>query len=250
MKLVQKSNGGQLSAFNEAVKHVTGDIVFFLDSDDIWLPDYVEHIVGIYEATNTDFVSCAMKNFGASTSTRRIYKTSRDLGYSAALTYFMKAFIGSQTSSISIKRKFLKKLFPIPLENEWPVSADFPLVSGASLAGARKYYCSVPLVLYRMHEKNAHKIDKSKDEYRFKNLYRRCFQIEYFLSKFHLSENVFSHVLDFEIRTRKNCMDRKTFLRYLRIIFYTRKSYPWKFYEVFKLISVNLSLFLWNRSAP
>src|ERR1700676_2332669 len=41
IRAVFKENGGQTSAANLAVKHCTGDVIFFLDSDDVLLPNSV-----------------------------------------------------------------------------------------------------------------------------------------------------------------------------------------------------------------
>jgi glycosyltransferase involved in cell wall biosynthesis len=42
VKLIDKENGGQLSAFNSAMSHITGDIVFFIDADDMYEPNYIK----------------------------------------------------------------------------------------------------------------------------------------------------------------------------------------------------------------
>ena len=42
VQIIRKQNGGQLSAFNHAIPHVTGDLVFFLDADDRYRSTYLE----------------------------------------------------------------------------------------------------------------------------------------------------------------------------------------------------------------
>ena len=173
IKFIRKENGGQLSSFNAGIKAVTGDLVFFLDSDDAWKPEYLERVAEVYRSQRTDFVFCALQNFGVDQGLRQTYKKSMDIGFTAALTYFMKVYIGGQTSSLSVRRSVLDKIYPVPFENDWRVSADFSLVAGVSLAGARKYFYAEPLVYYRMHQINAHKTEKQKSEYQYKMAYHR-----------------------------------------------------------------------------
>ena len=50
MKLVQLSaNGGPAAARNHGISHAEGDMLAFLDSDDYWLPSYLEHQVDVYD---------------------------------------------------------------------------------------------------------------------------------------------------------------------------------------------------------
>ncbi|MGI9456162.1 MAG: glycosyltransferase family 2 protein, partial [Aeoliella sp.] len=56
VKIVAKANGGQLSAFDEGVRHATGDLVFFLDADDCYRPEYLREAAEIYEQRPVDFV--------------------------------------------------------------------------------------------------------------------------------------------------------------------------------------------------
>ncbi|MBU1995244.1 glycosyltransferase family 2 protein, partial [bacterium] len=61
IQIVSKKNAGQLSAFNEALKHITGEIVFFLDADDLYKKNYIETILKVYkENQDVDFVFCAL----------------------------------------------------------------------------------------------------------------------------------------------------------------------------------------------
>ena len=47
IKKVYKANGGQPSAANAAFPLTTGDIIFFLDSDDLLLPQAAEVVVRV-----------------------------------------------------------------------------------------------------------------------------------------------------------------------------------------------------------
>jgi glycosyltransferase involved in cell wall biosynthesis len=50
LRVVRKANGGQASAFTEGLKHVTGEIVLFLDGDDWWHEDKVARVMAVFEA--------------------------------------------------------------------------------------------------------------------------------------------------------------------------------------------------------
>ena len=235
LKFIRKTNGGQLSAFNVAVQRVTGDIVFFIDSDDIWRSDYIEKIIEIYRTKTVDFVFCAFEEFGESNEIVNKYATDKDLGYSVAYTYFRKKFIGGPTATISLRASLLFKIFPVDLEEDWRISADLPLVLGASLAGARKYYCASPLVLYRIHKKNAHKVHVKNSDYDYKFYYNREKTLNYFTAKFFLNENSYANLIEKEISTAGIDIDKKTLKKYLKIVYAQKKSLSWKIRNYVKI---------------
>lgn len=57
IKVFHKENGGIGSAYNVALKHVTGDLLTFVDSDDWPNLNLYEEIIDIYNKTNPDFIS-------------------------------------------------------------------------------------------------------------------------------------------------------------------------------------------------
>lgn len=236
LKFVKKTNGGQLSSFNAAAQHVTGDIVFFIDSDDIWRNDYIERIVEIYQAKTVDFIFCAFEEFGESNKVVNKYTTDKDLGYSVAYTYFRKKFIGGPTATVSLRSSTFFKIFPIDLEEDWRISADLPLVLGASLAGARKYYCASSLVLYRIHKKNAHKVHVKNSDYDYKFYYNREKILNYFTDKFFLNENSYANLIEKEISTSGVDIDKKSLVKYLKIVFSLKKSLSWKIKNYLKIV--------------
>ena len=155
VQIVSKSNQGQLSCFNEGFARATGDIVFFLDADDVYEPNYVEHALEVYRRDPAfDFVYCGHRQFGGRNKVQLAFRQDRDLGYSVVLAAYRREWIGAPTSCLSMRRRILEKILPLPFLQDWRTRADDCLVFGASLAGARKYFLAQPLVRYRVHDKN------------------------------------------------------------------------------------------------
>lgn len=153
--LIKKSNGGQLSCFNAAFPHIKGDIVFFLDSDDVFCNKYLEKISSLYEEKDVDFIFANYNIFGS--VERKCIMPTQDFIFpdTTLLTFFSKCWIGGPTSTLSMKTSLLKKILPLyELENAWKTRADDILIWGASLHGAKKYYCHEALVNYRAHGNN------------------------------------------------------------------------------------------------
>ncbi len=161
--ILKEKNQGQLSCFNEAFLAATGDIMFFLDADDIYDCKYLEEALIFYKRhMECDFMFCAYQKFGASEGIFKAYENDLDLGYSVIKTLCNREWIGSVTSTLSMRREVLKKVLPIPYLEDWRVRADDCLVWGTSLVGAKKFYMSKPLVMYRIHKSNNYHNHKSK----------------------------------------------------------------------------------------
>lgn len=155
LEVVLKTNGGQLSCFNEGMKWASGDIVFFLDADDLYESNYVAQALKAYgREPCCDFVFCGQREFGQRQGLLLESLVDRDLGYSVILTAFLREWIGARTSCLSMRRCVLERILPLPFSEDWRTRADDCLVFGASLAGARKYYLAQPLVRYRVHDFN------------------------------------------------------------------------------------------------
>lgn len=157
IKLIFKENEGQLSCFRDGYLASTGDIIFFLDSDDIYHENYLEESLKFYERySECDFLFCAHEDFGNfGSKIRRKHAQDGDIGYSVILAAYSDDYIaGNVTSTLSMKRWILDKIFPLSLTKEFRVRADDCLVFGSSLVGARKFYCTSPLVKRRLHGQN------------------------------------------------------------------------------------------------
>lgn len=156
VKTVLKSNGGQLSAFNAGFTASVGDLICFLDSDDIYRLDYLEKTLAFYrENPDCNFGMCGYEKFGEVDETVIPYAGSLDLGISAILVNQRRVFLGGPTSTLSLKRTLAEKILPFPYEDEWRSRADDVLIFGSSLVGAHKFSHPNVLVRYRVHTANA-----------------------------------------------------------------------------------------------
>lgn len=61
---LKQNNGGVSAARNTAIENARGQILAFLDGDDIWLPEYLESQVDFLAANNHEMVYCDALLFG------------------------------------------------------------------------------------------------------------------------------------------------------------------------------------------
>lgn len=122
---------------------------------------------------------------------------------------------------------------PINLEKDWITRADDCLVWGSSVVGAKKYFLSNPLVLYRVHGKNNYYNVKFSNDY----LYKREISINKLFKHFSNASCIdFSNinVCELEYKSR-NDISFSTFKNYLLINFKMQKSSFLKLLTMFKL---------------
>ncbi|QDV72121.1 glycosyltransferase family 2 protein [Botrimarina mediterranea] len=158
LKVVRKPNGGQLSAFSAGLAASTGDVLYFLDADDLFEPNYVERTAGVFQTRpDVGYVFSGRRLFGRIERVERPFSDEIDLGYSVAVLATGGVWCGASTSCVSMRRSTLERLLPAPdMDPLWRINADLCLAYGASLAGVRKYCVPEPLVAYRVHDHNAH----------------------------------------------------------------------------------------------
>ena len=59
IKVISKKNSGVSDARNEGVRQSTGELVAFVDSDDIWMPEKIERQVDSILSSNSSAVACS-----------------------------------------------------------------------------------------------------------------------------------------------------------------------------------------------
>jgi len=152
IKPVFKENGGQASAFNEGFKYCQGEVISFLDADDLFEKNKLEEIINIYkkgyEYIVNDYEFLDNKNLIDNYGPYYPYG-----GYNLFLVYYLTKFTGSSTSNISISKNLANKIFPIKYEEFFRIRADDVIVFASGI-GSEMYFINTPLTKYRIHGNN------------------------------------------------------------------------------------------------
>lgn len=152
---VLKENGGQASAFNAGFLVSRGEIVCFLDSDDVWLPDKVSVVVEAAALDSEAVVIChRMQDIdieGKLTGKSR----PESLGKGNIKSKVLNSggwWQRPPTSAMGFRRKYLEKVMPIP-ETSFRISADGFIGDLAPILG-NVISVNEVLALYRIHGAN------------------------------------------------------------------------------------------------
>ena len=157
---ILKENGGQASAFNAGFKNCKGDVIFFLDSDDVLFTNGVQNIMSVFY-TNKNISKIhwplwIVDEKGVKTGGTRPLISSLPEGdfKDVVLNGGPTSCISSPTSGNAWSRQFLEKIFPMPEEvSYYKTCADEYLYTLAPVFGEIKAI-KEPQGFYRIHGKN------------------------------------------------------------------------------------------------
>ena len=173
IKAVLKENGGQASAMNAGFAVSSGDLVMFLDSDDVLKPEAIEMAVS---AWHPGVSKVQLRLEGVAADLKPLGVFFPPLGVSAlnvdardmANRWFRFDATSPQSGNM-YSREFLNRAMPLP-ESEWKLCADFPLYTAALFFGD---IVSLPDVLgyYRLHGGNALGLKEESFSVRLKRIH-------------------------------------------------------------------------------
>jgi glycosyltransferase involved in cell wall biosynthesis len=148
-----KENGGQASAFNAGFAASKGDIVLFVDADDVLMPHCLDRVAGLWRS------ALSKLHFN-------LLLTGKE-GESLSLVYCPGPLprgdlkpqmldegnhVSMPSSGNAYARDFLNRVMPMP-EAGWRRSADVYLSNLSALSGQVEAI-DEPLGYYRVHDKN------------------------------------------------------------------------------------------------
>lgn len=155
LRSVFKESGGQASALNAGVEASLGEIIFFLDADDVYNRNKVEHLVALHKqvaVTNPNMISHRLQNFrndvdGLSYAPKNFWHITKGrrsadsfnqlcsptLAYQYACNHAFVPYLAAPTSGISMTRSLTDRVFPLPEVHE--VGADCLLARASILMG-------------------------------------------------------------------------------------------------------------------
>ena len=165
VRLLQKKNGGQASAFNAGIPEARGAVVAFLDGDDWWAKDKLSVVTeylavrprigivghGIYEVDSR-------ANEASATIPQHVRGISFDTVSDGRFFRQMMCFFG--TSRVTIRRDVLDRVLPIP--EPLVIEAD-EFMSFMSVAYSSAGLIQRPLTFYRLHADNLFQVRKRDD---------------------------------------------------------------------------------------
>jgi glycosyltransferase involved in cell wall biosynthesis len=153
VKYFYQENQGQSAAYELGLKHITGEIVLLLDSDDRFLPDKVRKVLSIFR-DHDDVGMVAHPLFVIDKDGRRTGETRPKAARISHgdIREIVKKFgrnVAPATSGLAFRTELFKKIHPNPLKGI-SCAADSYLSFAASL-NKPVYSISEPLSEYRQH---------------------------------------------------------------------------------------------------
>jgi glycosyltransferase involved in cell wall biosynthesis len=155
---ILKQNGGQASAMNAGFDQSQGEIVIFLDADDVLLPDIVENVVKAFRIhPNVAKVMYRMEVIDAEGKLTGEIKPDPHLPLRSGdlrrhILSFPFDMTWMATSGNAFATDVLRKILPIP-EQDFPIMADFYLSHLVLLLGLAVFLPEVG-AYYRLHNAN------------------------------------------------------------------------------------------------
>ena len=114
---ILKENGGQASTFNTGFAASQGDIICFLDSDDIFVPEKITELVQIFdERPDIDWcfhaVSLVDKRTGNFLGVSE-ERGSRECDFRQVMKQGRLSFLAPPTSGLCFRRSLMEKILPM-----------------------------------------------------------------------------------------------------------------------------------------
>lgn len=185
VRIIKQENQGQLKAVRVGIEAAENEIIALLDSDDYFLPGYLDRLRWIYrENPDIDYVFSTPELGGepsvALSETRSMVKRLEikpgAVGTTKWATILFYEYVGIQTSGNSLTNKLAKTIMTLPMAlddtrrlspllarllrigpteaKKSGLTADGVIVRTASILGARKFYDEKPGFMYRIHGSN------------------------------------------------------------------------------------------------
>jgi len=183
--VIQQENSGQMKTVRVGIEIAQGEIVVLLDSDDCFLPGYLDRVRETFAAQpKIDFLMSAPQVGGDANANidetrgvmERMELTPGPVGTTRWATLLFYEYVGVPTSGVALRTDLAKSIMTLPANldstrqlsplfsktlripekeaRRYGYSADAVIVRCASILGAFKYYDETPAFFYRIHGEN------------------------------------------------------------------------------------------------
>ncbi|HQY66473.1 MAG TPA: glycosyltransferase family 2 protein [Pyrinomonadaceae bacterium] len=145
---IKQPSLGAGAARNTGIRHARGEIIAFLDGDDIWMPDFLASQM-IFLGRGYDMVYCDALQFGMRSATRKTFmEGAPSNGEVTALSLLDYSCNVITSGTIAYKSALERAGLFEPERNK---AHDFHLWVRMAKSGARIGYQRIPLLKYRVH---------------------------------------------------------------------------------------------------
>lgn len=155
VKVVRQQNRGVGCARNEGARIATGDLLAFLDADDIWYPTKIERQVRMFEAdSDLGLVTCGMEEFAPDGKIIGLYLEGKSGWCKEAFLRFEPVVAGPGSTSL-VRRSVFESVGGFDERKELHPSEDWEISYRISTVAKIGFLPEV-LVGYRNHGGNGH----------------------------------------------------------------------------------------------
>lgn len=148
----EQTNAGASVARNAAISLARGEILAFLDGDDLWLPDFLESQINFLEKENLEMVYCDAEIFGDALFEGRTFMKDSPSSGAVTTISLITGECNVITSGTILKRDLIEKFGNF--DANIPRSQDFDLWFRLAKSGARIGYQTKILLKYRVRPDN------------------------------------------------------------------------------------------------
>jgi|GEM_PF-253863 len=154
IEAICQANGGQVSAYNHALRRVTTPYVIFLDADDLLEPDAAATVLAAFAAGDYAKVQFRLEVMtGDGTLTGVQVPQSNAVADCGALLRQGWLYPSPPGSGNAYRVEALRRIFPVPVTADNIHGADFYAIYGTALVGD-VFAIDRPLGRYRVHRQD------------------------------------------------------------------------------------------------
>ncbi|MGI8566739.1 MAG: glycosyltransferase [Pyrinomonadaceae bacterium] len=156
VKFVAQKNQGVCVARNNGAKLATGDVLAFLDSDDIWLPRKLEQQVEAFQAdAEVGLVSCGIRFFNPHGETIVEYTEGKSGWRARDILLYKEPVLNTTASAIAVRRDVFERTGGFDEHREIFAAEDREFCYRAAKISKIVFIPEI-LVDYRVHGSNGH----------------------------------------------------------------------------------------------
>lgn len=156
VRVVEQENGGVCVARNNGARLATGEVVAFLDSDDIWLPRKLERQAEAFHSDpEVGLVSCGIRFFNPRGETIVEYNEGKSGWCAKDILLYKEPVLNTTASAVAVRRDVFEAAGGFDQRRELFAAEDREFAYRAARLAKIAFIPEI-LVDYRIHGANGH----------------------------------------------------------------------------------------------